>query len=140
MSSPSSPPTESRIAGARVRATKKPAAAPAGPARAVLVNTFFWKILVTRVNRNFRPPFNGRSPYPRPPAIWIGEKRRTSMAGQILYLITRYGRPRVYHPASGGYVSSEGLAGDIDDLPQMQREGGAIVVLDTGTGADGTPV
>jgi polyhydroxyalkanoate synthesis regulator protein len=62
------------------------------------------------------------------------------MAGQILYLITRYGRPRVYHPASGGYVSSEGLAGDIDDLRQWQREGVAFVVIDTETGADVTRV
>src|SRR5262249_42135203 len=117
-----------------------PAAAPAGPARAVLVNTFFWKILVTRVNRNFRPPFNGRSPYPRPPAIWIGEKRRTSMAGAIFYFIKRYGRPPVYHPPSRGYISSEGLAGDIDDLRQWQREGVAFVVIDTETGADVTRV
>jgi hypothetical protein len=56
------------------------------------------------------------------------------MAGQILYLITPYGRSRVYHPANGGYVSSEGLAGDIDDLRQWQREGVAFVVLDTGDG------
>jgi hypothetical protein len=33
---------------------KKPATAPAAPAGAVLVNTFFWKILVTRVNGKIR--------------------------------------------------------------------------------------
>jgi polyhydroxyalkanoate synthesis regulator protein len=62
------------------------------------------------------------------------------MAGQILYLFTRYGRSRVYHPANGCYVSSEGLAGDIDDLRQWQREGVEFVVLDTETGADVTRV
>jgi hypothetical protein len=45
------------------------------------------------------------------------------MAGQILYLTKRYGRSRVYHPANGCYVSSDGLAGDIDDLREWQREG-----------------
>ena len=55
------------------------------------------------------------------------------MAGQILYLIKRYGRLRVYHPASGGYVS-------IDDLREWQREGVAFVVLDVETGADVTRV
>ena len=62
------------------------------------------------------------------------------MAGQILYLIKRYGRLRVYHPASGGYVSSDGLAGDIDDLREWQREGVAFMVIDTETGADVTRV
>ena len=62
------------------------------------------------------------------------------MAGQILYLIKRFGRLRVYHPASGGYVSSDGLAGDIDDLRQWRREGMAFVILDTETGADVTRV
>ena len=52
-----------------------------------------------------------------------GDARRTSMAGQILFFITRYGRSRVYHPANGCYVSSHGLAGDIDDLREWQREG-----------------
>src|SRR5262249_12784991 len=33
---------------------KKPATAPAGPAGTVSVNTFFWKILVTRVNGKIR--------------------------------------------------------------------------------------
>ena len=62
------------------------------------------------------------------------------MAGQILFLTTRYGRPRVYHPANGCYVSSRGLAGDIDDLRQWQREGVAFAVIDTETGADVTRV
>jgi polyhydroxyalkanoate synthesis regulator protein len=62
------------------------------------------------------------------------------MAGQILYLITRYGRSRVYHPANGCYVSSDGLAGDIDDLRQWRREGMAFVILDTETGADVTRI
>jgi polyhydroxyalkanoate synthesis regulator protein len=62
------------------------------------------------------------------------------MAGQILYLVTRYGRSRVYHPANGCYVSSKGLSGDIDDLRQWQREGVVFVVLDTETGADVTRV
>ena len=55
------------------------------------------------------------------------------MAGQILYLIKRYGRSRIHHPASGGYVS-------IDDLREWQREGVAFVVLDVETGADVTRV
>ena len=55
------------------------------------------------------------------------------MAGQILYLIKRYGRLGVYHPASGGYVS-------IDDLREWQREGVAFVVVDVETGADVTRV
>ena len=62
------------------------------------------------------------------------------MAGQILYLITRYGRARVYHPANGCYVSSDGLAGDIDDLREWQREGVAFRVIDTETGADVTRI
>jgi polyhydroxyalkanoate synthesis regulator protein len=62
------------------------------------------------------------------------------MAGQILYLIRRYGRSRVYHPANGCYVSSDGLAGDIDDLREWQREGVAFRVLDIETGADVTRV
>jgi len=57
------------------------------------------------------------------------------VAGQILYLIKRYGRSRIHHPASGGYVS-------IDDLREWQREGVAFVVLilDVETGADVTRV
>src|SRR5262245_39565479 len=39
--------------GARVRATK-PGSVPPGPAGVVLVNTLFWKILVTRVNGKMR--------------------------------------------------------------------------------------
>jgi polyhydroxyalkanoate synthesis regulator protein len=62
------------------------------------------------------------------------------MAGQILYLTKRYGRSRVYHPANGCYVSSDGLAGDIDDLREWQREGVAFRVLDIETGADVTRV
>lgn len=62
------------------------------------------------------------------------------MAGQILYLTKRYGRLRVYHPASGGYVSSDGLAGDIDDLREWQREGVTFMVVDVETGADVTRV
>ena len=62
------------------------------------------------------------------------------MAGQILFLITRHGRSRVYHSANGGYVSSAGLAGDIDDLREWQREGVAFTVIDTETGADVTRV
>jgi polyhydroxyalkanoate synthesis regulator protein len=62
------------------------------------------------------------------------------MAGQILYLVTRYGRSRVYHPANGCYVSSDGLAGDIDDLRQWQHDGVEFMVLDTETGADVTRV
>ena len=62
------------------------------------------------------------------------------MAGQILYLTKRYGRSRVYPPANGCYVSSDGLAGDIDDLREWQREGVAFRVLDIETGADVTRV
>jgi polyhydroxyalkanoate synthesis regulator protein len=62
------------------------------------------------------------------------------MAGQVLYLIKRYGRARVYHPLSGGYVSSNGLAGDIDDLREWQREGVAFVVIDVETGENVTRV
>jgi polyhydroxyalkanoate synthesis regulator protein len=62
------------------------------------------------------------------------------VAGQILYLVARYGRSRVYHPANGCYVSSKGLSGDIDDLRQWQREAVVFVVLDTETGADVTRV
>jgi polyhydroxyalkanoate synthesis regulator protein len=62
------------------------------------------------------------------------------MAGQILYLTKRYGRWRVYHPANGCYVSSDRLAGDIDDLREWQREGVAFRVLDIETGADVTRV
>lgn len=62
------------------------------------------------------------------------------MAGQILYLITRHGCSRVYPSANGCYVSLDGLAGDIDDLRQWQREGVAFVVLDTEAGADVTRV
>jgi len=40
---------------------------------------------------------------------------------------------RIYHPASGGYVS-------IDDLREWQREGVAFVVVDVETGADVTRV
>jgi len=58
------------------------------------------------------------------------------MAGQILFFVTRYGRSRVYHPANGCYVSSDGLASDIDDLREWQREGVAFRVIDTETGAD----
>src|SRR5262249_13961747 len=36
------------------RATKIPSGVPPGPAGVVLVNTFFWKILVTRVNGKIR--------------------------------------------------------------------------------------
>jgi polyhydroxyalkanoate synthesis regulator protein len=50
-----------------------------------------------------------------------------------LYLIKRYGRSRVYHPANGCDVS-------IDDLRQWQREGVAFAVMDTETGADVTRV
>src|SRR5258707_14665877 len=39
-------------AAARARATKSPARHPARATGAALVNTFFWKILVTRVKRN----------------------------------------------------------------------------------------
>jgi polyhydroxyalkanoate synthesis regulator protein len=62
------------------------------------------------------------------------------MAGQILYLVNRYGRSRVYQPLNGGYVSSDGLAGDIDDLREWRREGMAFVVLDIETGADVTRI
>ena len=88
----------------------------------------------------FSAPLTASRRIPDPLLYGIGEKRRTSMAGQILYLIARYGRSRVYHPANGCYVSSDGLAGDIDDLRQWQREGVAFVVLDTETGADVTRV
>jgi len=55
------------------------------------------------------------------------------MAGQILYLIKRYGRSRIYHPANGGYIS-------IDDVRELQREGVAFAVLDVETGEDVTRV
>src|SRR5262249_32533354 len=78
-------PIENRIAGARARAKKKPATAPAGPADAVLVNTFFWKILVTRVNKNFRPALTAARRIPDPLLYGIKERRRTSVAGRIFY-------------------------------------------------------
>jgi hypothetical protein len=43
-------------------------------------------------------------------------------------------------PANGCYVSSDGLAGDIDDLRQWRRKGVTFVVLGTETGADVTRV
>jgi hypothetical protein len=48
ISSPSNP--QPKAASPALARAKKPATASAGPAGAVLVNTFFWKILVTRVN------------------------------------------------------------------------------------------
>src|SRR5262245_58809428 len=51
---------------ARRPLNKSPSGVPPGPAGAVLVNTFFWKILVTRVNRNFRPPLTAARRIPDP--------------------------------------------------------------------------
>src|SRR5262249_7575344 len=82
---PSQPQTETRIAGARARATKNPATAPAGPADAVLVNTFFWKILVTRVNKNFRPALTAARRIPDPLLYGIKERPQTSVAGTHFY-------------------------------------------------------
>src|SRR5262249_51353069 len=50
------------------RATKIPSGVPPGPAGVVLVNTFFWKILVTRVNGKIRHAsgFIRLAPCPRP--------------------------------------------------------------------------
>ena len=62
------------------------------------------------------------------------------MAGQILYLIKRYRRARIFHPLGGGYVSSEGFACDVDELREWQRQGVAFRVLDGETGEDVTQV
>ena len=62
------------------------------------------------------------------------------MAGQILYLSKRYARLRIYHPLGGGYVSSHGFAGDIDELREWKREGVTFRVLDVETGEDVTRV
>ena len=55
------------------------------------------------------------------------------MAGQLPFLIKRYGRSRLYWPILGCYLS-------VDDLREWQREGIAFMVVDTETGADVTRV